>query len=367
MFWLIVMNVIYWVLVGSSTASVPVNDSSLRRNKRGDGPGPTVEVTLFGFDDYTAYYGIVAIGYPLQYFKLVFDTGSPNIWVGSEKLAQKLPFLQNPFILGEPKSHLDKQKTYYMKYSNYVVTGSVLSEIVRFSSHQFRTEFAVVDNVHGVADQLRTIDGLFGLPPKQSHGRFKSTPLDDMFSQGLISRRMFTFIFSLGGRAATLLFGDVSLAHIPTKIHYVFLAKNSPAPNHWTIPILRLTYKDGGTLTGIISAILDTGLFTTYLPAKLVSDLISKTGARPSGKEYTVNCDSIGKMPTLVFHFSGFQIAWNPSQYVDQISSVYCRLTIHATPPGYLTDGLLGISFLRHFATVFDADYERVGFTRLAI
>ncbi|GAA53787.1 phospholipase C beta [Clonorchis sinensis] len=48
-------------------------------------------------------------------------------------------------------------------------------------------------------------------------------------------------------------------------------------------------------------------------------------------------------------------------------SPVYCRLTIHATPPGYAADGILGISFLRHFATVFDVDHEQVGFAKLSI
>ncbi|OON16069.1 eukaryotic aspartyl protease, partial [Opisthorchis viverrini] len=284
----------------------------------------------------TAYYGIVAIGYPPQYFKLVFDTGSPNIWVGSEKLARNLPYLQNSYGLGESTTHLDKQKTYYMKYPDYVLTGNVISDIVRFPKHQFRTEFAVVDNVHGQMDRLRSIDGHFGLPLKQSHARFKSTPLDDMVSQGMISRRTFAFIFSLAGRAATLVFGDISMDHIPTKLYYVFLAKNSPAPSHWTIPI-----------------------------------------SGPSGKDYIVDCHSIEKMPTLVFHFADFQMAWNPSQYVDQaslcrtcvsillVSPIYCRLTIHPTPPGHMADGNLGISFLRHFATVFDMDNEQVGFAKL--
>ncbi|KER32276.1 hypothetical protein T265_01701 [Opisthorchis viverrini] len=180
--------------------------------------------------------------------------------------------------------------------------------------------------------------------------------------------------------------------------------------------IFRVTYKDGGALTGGIFLILDTGSFFTYLPARLVNDLISKTGARPSGKDYIVDCHSIEKMPTLVFHFTDFQIAWNPSQYVDQaslcrtsryrfrpswgssgwhsfrvsvnpafylyqnytllvnftrlqtnVSPIYCRLTIHPTPPGHMADGNLGISFLRHFATVFDMDNEQVGFAKLPI
>ncbi|KER32279.1 hypothetical protein X801_09052, partial [Opisthorchis viverrini] len=142
------------------------------------------------------YYGIVAIGHPPQYFKLVFDTGSPNIWVGSEQLAQHLLMSESSYYPSESVTFIDKKKTYHAVFGNYVATGRIVSDIVRFHGHQFRTDYGLVDNVQGYVDQLLTIDGLYGLMLKPTHDEIKSTPLDEMFSQGLISRRMFAFVFS---------------------------------------------------------------------------------------------------------------------------------------------------------------------------
>ncbi|GAA53789.1 pepsin-2B [Clonorchis sinensis] len=435
-------------------------------------PGPS---RIEHCQDNTAYYGIVAIGYPPQYFKLIFDTGSPNIWVGSGKLAQQLPMLGSSYDPGESVTSIDKKKTYRAVFGNYVATGRIVSDVVRF-----RTDFALVHNVQGYVDQLRTTDGLFGLMPKPNYHEIKSTPLDEMFSQGLISRRMFAFIFSLGGREGTVVFGDFSLGRIRHPISYVSVAKQSTASDYWTIPVSKITYINGVTLAANFLTILDTGSFITELPAFVVGQLFTAIGARPYPEDYTVNCDSVGTMPALVFHLNGFQLVWEPSQYVDryevnpkwllflnsdtrggpcfgsptaemateymsgnessnrlheayheeiqntsaifgiyqyilstntslmrysrvpsgdkreirldlfgsqdtesgskvllntwnlrmtatcQVSPVYCRLTIYATPPGYAADGILGISFLRHFATVFDVDHEQVGFAKLS-
>ncbi|KAG5454708.1 Pepsin-2B [Clonorchis sinensis] len=346
-----------------------MNASSLGRSKRENGVEPPIEVTLFGSDDNTAYYGIVAIGYPPQYFKLIFDTGSPNIWVGSGKLAQQLPMLGSSYDPGESVTSIDKKKTYRAVFGNYVATGRIVSDVVRFRGRQFRTDFALVHNVQGYVDQLRTTDGLFGLMPKPNYHEIKSTPLDEMFSQGLISRRMFAFIFSLGGREGTVVFGDFSLGRIRHPISYVSVAKHATASGYWTIPVSKITYINGVTLAANFLTILDTGSFITELPAFVVGQLFTAIGARPYPEDYTVNCDSVGTMPALVFHLNGFQLVWEPSQYVDRVSPTYCRLTIRPRAPGSMADGILGISFLRHFTTVFDVDNERVSpvYCRLTI
>ncbi|TGZ65026.1 hypothetical protein CRM22_006070 [Opisthorchis felineus] len=164
------------------------------------------------------------------------------------------------------------------------------------------------------------------------------------------------------GREGTVVFGDVSLGRIRHAIDYVSVAKQSTTSGYWTIHVSKITYISDVTLAANIVTILDTGGFITQLPAFVISQLFTAIGARPYPEDYTVNCDSTGTMPALVFHLKGFQLVWKPSQYVDQVSPIYCRLTIRPIAPGSMADGILGISFLRHFATVFDVDNERVGF-----
>ncbi|KER21192.1 hypothetical protein T265_10429 [Opisthorchis viverrini] len=57
-----------------------------------------------------------------------------------------------------------------------------------------RTEFSAMDTTKGDKGQQYTTDGLFGHSMMQYHAQLQATPLHHMFSQDVISRRVFTFI-----------------------------------------------------------------------------------------------------------------------------------------------------------------------------
>ncbi|OON15320.1 hypothetical protein X801_08880, partial [Opisthorchis viverrini] len=160
------------------------------------------------------------------------------------------------------------------------------------------------------------MDGLFGLSPSQLNPKFSSTALDDMVSQGLISQRVFAFVFPRGAAKGTVLFGDVSKDSIPGTVHYVPL--HSEAPDYWMISFQRLAYTDGVTLRTGLRTILDTGTFRSHLPGSVLENLFSKITVTPQPYGDAVDCGAIGTMPALVFHSEHFQVAWHPSQYVQQ-------------------------------------------------
>ncbi|GAA53788.1 pepsin A [Clonorchis sinensis] len=290
------------------------------------------------FPDNSVYYGLVGVGSPPQYFRLVFDTGSPNIWICNAKRSANLFMVENSFDIDNSRTYTDHSKAYRAHYGNYLATGRVASDYVQLDRRPFFTDFAVVDTIQGYVDQLYSIDGIFGLTPRQLNSKFSSTTLDDMVSQGLISQRVFAFVFHRGGVKGTVLFGDVSGDNIPGTVHYVPL--HSANSDYWMI-----SFKSG------LLTILDTGTFRTHLPAAVVQDLLSKVEVTPQPYGETVDCGAIGAMSTLVFSSEHFEIAWYPWQYVQQ-----------AAASNLPADVLLGISFLRHYSTVFDMDKKRVGF-----
>ncbi|TGZ65025.1 hypothetical protein CRM22_006069 [Opisthorchis felineus] len=314
MLWFISMSVRCLILIGSVTASIPLNNSLQRQTR--DDDKKLIKVTLFERDDDTVYYGITEVGFPPQYFKLVFDTGSPTIWVCNERRSQNLFMVKNSYDTDYSTTYINRGEDYRSRFGNYRASGHIASDNVKLDRRQFFTDFAVVDNIQGYVGQLYSIDGLFGLAPSQIHPKFKSTPLDDMVSQGLISQRVFAFVFHRGGVHGTLLFGDCSEDCIPRTVHYFPL--QSAVPGYWVISFERLAYTNDVTLRTGLLTILDTGTFKTHLPEPVVKDLFSKIGVRPSPEGYTVNCDAIKTMPTLVFHSEHIQLFWYPWQYVQQ-------------------------------------------------
>ncbi|GAA55901.1 pepsin A [Clonorchis sinensis] len=231
-----------------------------------------------------------------------------------------------------------------------------------FNGRPFHTEFAAVNTIQGYVDQLYSIDGLLGLAKKQFYPEFKATPLDDMFAQKLIPRRQFAFIFKRDGSSGTVIFGDISKAHIPGTINYVPVIENFGNKDEWIIEISSITREDGTVLASKLSALLDTGAYRTYLPTLFVDRLFSGIWEQMDFGNLLVRCDAMRLMPTLLVNLGGHQLKWEPSQYIEQLESGQCRSTIQPANLPLSYNALMGISFLRYFSVIYDVDNEVVGF-----
>ncbi|TGZ69359.1 hypothetical protein CRM22_003783 [Opisthorchis felineus] len=356
----ILLSILIRIAVASRNVTDPLIGALLQRNKR---DGPKIEVTLYGYQN-IVYYGIVGIGSPVQYFRLQFDTGSPVTWVSNVHRAKELSMVQNTYSPSDSKTHDVKRSWYSDKYGNYVVSGYIASDLARIHSCAFRTDFAVVDRYAGYSKQLELTDGLFGLAAGHAKPGFESTALDDMYSQGLITRRMFSFVFRRGGFDGTVVFGEYSKNHIPGEVYYVPLVQSSIAPISWIIRIASITYADGTPLIKNILTLPDTGTSRSYFPKMFVDRLFTGIWTKRTANG-DIACSAMKRMPSLIVNLDGLQLPWHPTQYIEKLDSGLCQSTISVTDPSIPIDSLLGISFLRYFTTVFDVDNARVGFAGL--
>ncbi|KER22231.1 hypothetical protein T265_14907, partial [Opisthorchis viverrini] len=263
------------------------------------------------------YYGIVGIGTPPQYFKLQFDTGSPVIWVCNVHWVKGLSMIQNMYNPSESRTHGVKNSRYYAEYGNYIVSGYIASDITKVHSGSFRTDFAVVDSHDGQSGQLKFTDGLFGLAAGYVHPGFRSTALDDMRSQGLITRRMFSFVFKRGGVDGTVIFGEYSRRQIPGRVHHVPLVLSSPHVKHWIVQVESITCEDGTALIEGFSAVLDTGSPRSYFPQPFVSRLFSGDWAITNEKG-DIPCSAMLEMPKLIVNLHNLHLSWHATQYIIQ-------------------------------------------------
>ncbi|TGZ75305.1 hypothetical protein CRM22_000421 [Opisthorchis felineus] len=355
-------GIMCWVSVEPSAMNTPLNSVSLQRIKRGDTLTSSIEVTIYDSKSYF-YYGIVGVGSPPRYFKLMFDTGSPILWVPGMRLVRERPMLRTSYDPFSSMSHVFTYKSVSLPYGNYKADGAIFSDLVQLNGRSFRTEFAAVDTIKGSVGQLYTIDGLFGLSIKQYHKQLQATPLDDMFSQNMISRRLFTFIFKKDGSSGTLIFGDFTKQHIPGIVTYVPVIWDAGSKDEWIIKITSITLEDGGTiLASDLSALIDTGAFKTYLPTSFMKNLFAGVWKQMDLGNHVVRCDAMYLMPTLRMNLEGHQLKWEPSQYIEQLGIGQCRSLVEGVNLPSTYNAIIGLSFLRHFSVVYDVDNERVGF-----
>ncbi|KER28026.1 hypothetical protein T265_13680, partial [Opisthorchis viverrini] len=301
------------------------------------------------------YYGIVEVGSPTQYFKLTFDTGSPILWVPSMRLAQERPMVRSAYV---PEAVVRKSGSITLRYGNYIARGDIFSDLVKFNKRPFRTEFAAINTIEGYVDQLYTIDGIFGLGKKQLFREFKTTPLDDMVAQKVIPKRQFAFIFDRGGSSGTVIFGDISKTRFSGTVNYVPVVNK----DEWVIKIKSITYEDGTVLASDLSALLDTGAYRTYLPTSFADNLFSGIWKQANLDDLIVRCDAMRLMPTLLLNLEGHQLKWEANKYTEQLDIGQCKSTIQPANLPFSYNAIMGISFLRHFAVIYDVDNDVVGF-----
>ncbi|OON17369.1 eukaryotic aspartyl protease [Opisthorchis viverrini] len=300
----------------------------------------------------------------------MLDTGSPILWIPSKRLVQQQPILRasyNPFA---SLSHVFTYKSVSLQYGNYKANGEIFSDLVQINGRSFRTEFSAMDSIKGSVGQLYTIDGLLGLSIKQYHEQLHTTSLDDMFSQTVVSRRMFTFIFKKGGTSGTVIFVEFTKQHIPGRVSYVPLIWKAGRKDEWIIKITRrvaiqclsITLRDGTVLVSDLSALTDTGAYKTYLPTLFVNNLFAGVWKQMVLGTHDVRCDARYLMPTLLVNLNGHQLKWEPNHYIGQLEIGRCQPLFEGLDLHSAYNAIIGLSFLRHFAVVYDVDNERVGF-----
>ncbi|OON22719.1 eukaryotic aspartyl protease, partial [Opisthorchis viverrini] len=263
------------------------------------------------------YYGLIGIGTPSKEFRLLFDTGSTVLWVHNRNAQHDLRPFKNIFDPKRSSSFVDDKTGFTAIYSNFAVRGFVGTDIFKLGDQSFKGKFSPVLLFRGEPRQYDWIDGILGLGRRQAYPAFRTTFLDQLLEQGLISRRTFAFVFCKHPlKTGAVIFGEITKDHIPGEVKYVKPSKTETFPNHWVIPIDCIALSTDETLATGLNALVDTGTPITYLPADATTQLYALIGVTKYGNRNVVACDRIPSMPTLRFNFGGFELLLEPRQYI---------------------------------------------------
>ncbi|MGH0149020.1 UNVERIFIED_CONTAM: hypothetical protein FKN15_047405 [Acipenser sinensis] len=144
-----------------------------------------------------SYYGVISIGTPPQSFKVIFDTGSSNLWVPSVYCNSYACSNHNKFNPSQSSTYRSTSQTVSIQYGTGAMTGILGYDTV--------TVGGIVDNnqIFGLSETepgsflyYVVFDGILGLayPSISSSG---ATPVfDNMMNQGLVSQDLFSFYLS---------------------------------------------------------------------------------------------------------------------------------------------------------------------------
>ncbi|XP_074208112.1 renin isoform X2 [Camelus bactrianus] len=173
----------------------------------------TTPVVLTNYLD-TQYYGEVGIGTPPQTFKVIFDTGSANLWVPSTKCSPLYTAceIHSLYDSSESSSYVENGTEFTIHYGSGKVKGFLSQDVVTVGGITVTQTFGEVTELPLVPFMLAKFDGVLGMGfPAQAVGGV--TPVfDHILSQGVLEEHVFSVYYS---RTHTMM---IIFAHWPSTV-----------------------------------------------------------------------------------------------------------------------------------------------------
>eukprot|EP00735_Rhodelphis_limneticus_P009069 TRINITY_DN2519_c0_g1::TRINITY_DN2519_c0_g1_i1::g.19236::m.19236 TRINITY_DN2519_c0_g1::TRINITY_DN2519_c0_g1_i1::g.19236 ORF type:complete len:394 (+),score=73.07,sp/O93428/CATD_CHIHA/47.18/1e-125,Asp/PF00026.18/4.1e-116,TAXi_N/PF14543.1/2.5e-09,TAXi_C/PF14541.1/1.4e-05,A1_Propeptide/PF07966.7/0.00022,Asp_protease_2/PF13650.1/0.95,Asp_protease_2/PF13650.1/7.7 TRINITY_DN2519_c0_g1_i1:109-1290(+) len=327
---------------------------------------PLPEVTLGDFMD-SQYYGEVDVGTPPQKFKVIYDTGSSNLWVPSKSCYSLACLLHHKYDHGKSHSYQSNGTKMAIQYGSGSCEGFLSKDIVSLAGLQIKDQvFGEVTKEPGLAFVAGKFDGILGLafPAISVDG---VTPVfNNMVDQKLIKDQIFSFWLARGGstqQGGIITFGGVDPELYTGDIHYVQLSSKT----YWQFTADDMKINGESVANGKFEAIADTGTSLITGPSHLIVELNKKLGAdvSPLGTA-TVDCSKRSAMPEIEFVLNGKTFTLSSDDYIIEAKMFGKSQCISGFMGLDMPSGrelwILGDVFIGKYYTVFDMENSRVGF-----
>ncbi|XP_002918258.1 renin [Ailuropoda melanoleuca] len=328
----------------------------------------TSPVVLTNYLD-TQYYGEIDIGTPPQTFKVIFDTGSANLWVPSTKCSPLYTAceIHSLYDSSESSSYMENGTAFTIHYGTGKVKGFLSQDMVTVGGITVTQTFGEVTELPLIPFMLAKFDGVLGMGfPAQAVGGV--TPVfDHILSQGVLKEDVFSVYYSrdshlLGGE---LVLGGSDPQYYHGNFHYVSVSRTGS----WQIKMKGVSVRSATVVCeeGCM-VVVDTGASYISGPTSSLRLLMDTLGVKElSTNEYVVNCNQVPMLPDISFHLGGRAYTLTSTDYVLQDpygNEDLCTLALHGldVPPPTGPVWVLGASFIRKFYTEFDRHNNRIGF-----
>ncbi|KAG4959281.1 hypothetical protein JHK87_035914 [Glycine soja] len=328
------------------------------------------------------YFGEIGIGSPPQSFRVVFDTGSSNLWVPSAKCVLSIAC----YFHSKYRSKLSNTYTKIgtpckIPYGHGHVPGFISQDNLRVGDIIIKDQqFAEITKEGPLAFLAMHFDGILGLGFQNKSVRQVTPVWYNMIEQGLVTQKIFSLwlnqdpVAKLGGE---IVFGGIDWRHFKGEHTYVPLTQK----DYWQIEVgdILIANNPTGLCEGGCAAIIDSGTSLIAGPTKIVTQINHAIGAEgylceklpnPVGQTF-IDCNDIANMPQITFTIGNKSFPLSPEQYMLRIEEG-CNTVCYGgfvpldvpAPQGPLW--VLGDLFLGAYHTVFDYGNLRIGFAEAA-
>ncbi len=265
------------------------------------------------------FYGDITLGTPPQTFKVIFDTGSSNLWVAAYNCSLSCG-LHARYDPRKSSTYKPNGTAFDIDYASGPVSGWVEKDLVNVGGLQANVSFAMVDEAGGLgpAFLIGQFDGIMGLA-------FKSISVDAMtpvfmefVKKRLLDDNVFGFYLESSGQNGELEIGGIDTAHYSGDLFWIPLSSDT----YWETKLDSIKIS-GAPVTNVVKAVFDTGTSLLAGPVTEVAAIAKQVGATPLIEgEYTVDCGKIPSMPDMTVSVGGKDWVLTATDYVLNVDGL---------------------------------------------
>jgi len=316
------------------------------------------EIDILNEDD-AIYYGVIGLGRPAQQFRVVFDTGSANLWVPSEECANCDALkIHNKFDGPSSSSYEHSRYPVQIAYASGQCKGFLARD--RLALGNLTLEKVPFVEVFQVSAPFPNsdFDGIFGLAFNGlAAPTGLQTPLDLLQKAygGKMRDQVFSFRMSDAAAPGELRLGAVAVESYPQGIRWVDVLQDvdnagKVSYGFWAVSMDSVSFA-GTTLSGRVG-LMDSGTSCLVLPSKDAAafyDAVRKAQGRDA------RCSAL---PHLTLTLGGQDYVLTGDDYGRQQLGG-CQLCVQAREE---RTWILGDVFHRKFPVTYDfSSHPRIG------
>eukprot|EP00055_Hartaetosiga_balthica_P008148 m.29334 g.29334 ORF g.29334 m.29334 type:complete len:381 (+) comp6142_c0_seq1:82-1224(+) len=363
------------VIGASATTTIPINKMQRTRDSLRNeglivmhryGALNASNVPLSNYED-AQYYGPISIGTPAQFFKVVFDTGSSNLWVPGLSCKSLACDVHKKYDSSKSSTYTKNGTFFSIQYGSGALTGFLdIDKVCAGDACVAQQTFAESTVEPGLAFVAGKFDGILGMGWTEISVDQVVPFWYNLVKEGTVDKNMYSFWLDRNAQDRTggeLTLGGYDATKISGPITWVPLTKDG----YWQFEMSSLSI-EGDSYCSNCQAIADTGTSLIAGPVDAVKQIQKKIGATPIAEgEYMVDCSKIPSMPNVDIVLAGTKFTLTPQQYVLQVTAAGETECISGfmgmdVPPPMGPLWILGDVFIGAYTTVFNMGGNNVGF-----